>query len=88
MADPLFTHAEAHARANELLAAFERNPDVLSPDEQALVMMIRNERFLQQQHEQLLRDDPEYARRWLEGLQQIAARIDADIAIKIYGDSK
>lgn len=41
MADPLWTEADAHARTLELLAAFDRNPDVLSPDEQALVMAIR-----------------------------------------------
>lgn len=41
MADPLFTEAEAHARILKLLASFDRNPDVLSPDEQALAMGIR-----------------------------------------------
>jgi len=38
---PLLTDSEAHARALQLLALFDRHPDALSPDEQALTMTIR-----------------------------------------------
>ncbi len=38
--DPLFTAAEATTRAADLVEAFSRNPDVLSPDEQALAMEV------------------------------------------------
>jgi hypothetical protein len=42
MADPLWTEAEAKKRAIELVAQFDQNPDVLSPDEQALAMTLRS----------------------------------------------
>jgi hypothetical protein len=42
MADRLLTDAEARERALELAAQFDRDPDVLSPDEQALVMTLRS----------------------------------------------
>ncbi len=41
MNEAIWTEAEALERARELVRLFEQNPDVLSPDEQALVMMIR-----------------------------------------------
>lgn len=41
MNTPLLTDAEAHARATELVASFNRDPDVLSPDEQALAMELK-----------------------------------------------
>lgn len=48
MMEPLFTEAEAEARAVELVAAFDRYCDVLSPDEQALAMAIRRRNARQQ----------------------------------------
>lgn len=41
MNTPLLTDAEAHARATELVAQFNSDPDVLSPDEQALAMELK-----------------------------------------------
>jgi hypothetical protein len=38
---PLLTDVEAERRAKELTAIFDRDPDVLSPDEQALAMTIK-----------------------------------------------
>jgi hypothetical protein len=41
MSEPLLTPIYAKARTAELVEQFERDPDVLSPDEQALVMEIQ-----------------------------------------------
>ncbi len=40
MPEPLYTLPEALDRAEELTEIFKKNPDVLSPDEQALVMAL------------------------------------------------
>ena len=40
MSEPLWTDLEAAQRAQELCVTFKRNPDVLSPDEQALAMTL------------------------------------------------
>jgi hypothetical protein len=40
MNELLLTEDQAYERAREYLALFERTPDALSPDEQALVMTI------------------------------------------------
>jgi len=39
--EPLFTATEAQDRALELIAQFDKNPDVLSPNEQALAMQVK-----------------------------------------------
>lgn len=44
------------------------------------------DRRLAEQHEQLMRDDPAYAARWRAGLREMADRIDAEIAAKVYAD--
>lgn len=41
MYHPLLDQPQAMTRAKQLLAVFDRNPDALSPDEQALAQAIR-----------------------------------------------
>jgi hypothetical protein len=40
MSQPLHSEHEAHILAIQLITAFKRDPDTLSPNEQALVMAI------------------------------------------------